>query len=68
MAPREKLTVRRIGDVAYIRMGDARKHLSTIIDDVLEKYPQVVLERRGTPVAVISRPETVDSPVVEEEF
>jgi PHD/YefM family antitoxin component YafN of YafNO toxin-antitoxin module len=49
-------------------MGDARKHLSTIIDDVLEKYPQVVLERRGTPVAVISRPETVDSPVVEEEF
>ncbi len=62
------LTARIQGDVAYVKMSEARKHLSTIIEDVLAKYPRVVIEKRGKPVAVISRPDDVKDVVVTEEF
>ena len=62
------LTARIQGDVAYVKMSEARKHLSTIIEDVLVKYPRVVIEKRGKPVAVISRPDDVKDVVVTEEF
>jgi prevent-host-death family protein len=49
-------------------MSEARKHLSTIVDEVLAKYPRVVIEKRGKPVAVISPPDDVKDVVVTEEF
>ena len=68
MAASDRLTVRVIGDNAYVRMSDARKHLSTIIEQVLEKHPRVILEKRGVPVAVLSKPESEDDLAVEEEW
>ena len=62
------LTARIQGDVAYVKMSEARKHLSTIVDEVLAKYPRVVIEKRGKPVAVISPPDDVKDVVVTEEF
>ena len=62
------LTARIQGDVAYVKMSEARKHLSTIVDEVLAKYSRVVIEKRGKPVAVISRPDDVKDVVVTEEF
>lgn len=68
MAESERLKVRLIGENAYVRMSDARKHLSTIIEQVLAKHPRVILEKRGEPVAVITRPDNLDTGVVTEEF
>ncbi|MCL7971031.1 MAG: type II toxin-antitoxin system Phd/YefM family antitoxin [marine benthic group bacterium] len=58
----DKLTVEIHGGVAYVKMSEARKHLSTIIDKVLTDHEHVVVQKRGKTVAVISRPDsTLDS-------
>jgi prevent-host-death family protein len=54
---REKLVVSTRGDVAFVQMSEARKHLSTIIEKVLLDHPHVVIQKRGKNVAVISRPD-----------
>ena len=38
-------------------VSDLRKHLSELLDDVLDKGARIVLERRGKPVAVLLNPE-----------
>lgn len=59
---REKLVVSTRGDVAFVQMSEARRHLSTIIEKVLLDHPHVVIQKRGKNVAVISRPDgTLDS-------
>jgi prevent-host-death family protein len=63
MAKREsELTVEIHSGVAYVKMSEARKHLSTIIDKVLTDHEHVVIKKRGKKVAIISRPDgTLDS-------
>ena len=69
MAERKRTLSARIhDDVAYVQISEARRHLATIIDSVLPKYPKVVVEKRGKAVAVISRPDDVGAGVVTEEF
>ena len=56
------LTVEIHGGVAYVKMPEARKHLSTIVEKVLKDHEHVVVQKRGTTVCVISRPDgTLDS-------
>jgi prevent-host-death family protein len=57
MARTSKLTVDTRGDVAFVQMSEARKHLSAIIEKVLLDYPHVVIQKRGKNVAVISLPD-----------
>jgi hypothetical protein len=58
MARKKKvgLKVRVSGDTAYVSATDVRLHFTTIYDRVLRKYPTVVVEKKGTPIAVIKRP------------
>jgi len=70
MARRKKvgLTVRVSGDVAFVSTTDVRTHFTAVYDRVLKKYATIVVERNGTPVAVIKRPEEADTSIKVEEF
>ncbi|MFQ5746827.1 MAG: hypothetical protein ACE5HF_06360 [Gemmatimonadota bacterium] len=70
MARKKKvgLKVRVSGDTAFLSTTAVRTHFTTIYDRVLRKYSTIVVERNGTPVAVIRRPGDVDTAVSVEEF
>ncbi len=62
------LKVRVSGETAYVSATDVRTHFTTVYDRVLKKYPTVVIERKGTPVAVLKRPGEAGGSVIVEEF
>ncbi len=69
MTERTRTLSARVHDgIAYVQISEARRHFATIVDTVLPKYSKVVVEKRGEPVAVISRPDDVETGVVTEEF
>lgn len=70
MARRKKvgLKVRVSGDTAFVNTTDIRTHFTAVYDRVLEKYPTVVIERNGTPVAVLKPPSAARSSLTVEEF
>lgn len=70
MARKKKvgLKVRVSGDTAFVSTTDIRTNFTAIYDRVLKKYPTVVVERNGTPVAVLKPPSAVESAMSVEEF
>jgi hypothetical protein len=70
MAARKKvgLKVRVSNETAFVSTTDVRTHFTTIYDRVLRKYPTIVVERNGTPVAVIRRPGDAGAAMQVEEF
>lgn len=51
------MQVRVIEGTAFVSTTDARNNFRTVYEEVLERYPEVVIEKRGTPVAVLVRPD-----------
>ncbi|MFQ5888981.1 MAG: type II toxin-antitoxin system Phd/YefM family antitoxin [Gemmatimonadota bacterium] len=62
------LKVRVSGDTAFVSTTDIRTNFTAIYDRVLRKYPTIVVERNGQPVAVLKRPSEVEAAVTVEEF
>jgi len=70
MPRKKKLTVRvdQEQGVAYVTTTDVRMNFHAIYDRVLAKYDTVVVEKNNRPVAVLKRPEDLNTRVVEEEL
>lgn len=62
------LKVRVSGDTAFVSTTDVRTKFTAIYDRVLKKYDTIVVEKNGTPVAVIKRPSEAAGSMKVEEF
>jgi PHD/YefM family antitoxin component YafN of YafNO toxin-antitoxin module len=50
------MKVRVAGSTAYISTTDIRQNFTTVYAKILAKYDTVVIEKNGTPIAVLSPP------------
>lgn len=62
------MEVRVIAGTAFVSTTEARNNFRKVYEEVLDKYPEVVIEKRGTPVAVMSRPDGEDRDLRTETF
>jgi hypothetical protein len=62
------LQVRVSDDVAYVSTTDVRTNFTAIYSKVLQKYDTVVIEKNGSPIAVLKRPEDAGPDMKVEEF
>lgn len=50
------MKVRVAGSTAFVSTTDVRMNFTTIYAKILAKYDTVVIEKNGTPIAVLSPP------------
>lgn len=62
------LEVRVSDGVAYVSTTDVRTSFTAIYSRVLQKYDTVVIEKNGSPIAVLKRPEDAGPEMKVEEF
>lgn len=62
------LKVRVTDNTAFVRTTDVRTQATKVFEQVLKKYPTVIVEKNGKPVAVLKRPDTAQETIRVEEF
>lgn len=55
-----KFQIKVYGDTAVARSTDVRENFGFLVDELLNEFKQIVVERNGQPIAVIRKPGPAD--------